>query len=49
MPLRPIDTQIVVTQVNRVSESSSHNNTAMLNAAVQGSIDVKKKDKKQND
>jgi hypothetical protein len=46
MPLRPIDTQIIMTQVNRVSQTSSHNNAALMNAAAQGAIETKKNDRK---
>jgi hypothetical protein len=46
MPLRPIDTQIIISQVNRVSQSSSHNNATLLNASVQASSEIKKNDRK---
>ena len=44
MPLRPIDTQIVISQVNRVSQTANHQNAAFLNAASQASTEIKKKD-----
>ena len=46
MPLRPIDTQIIISQVNRVSQASSHNNTTLLNASMQASSEIKKNDRK---
>ncbi len=46
MPLRPIDTQVVISQVNKVAQSTSHNSATLLNAASQASTQIKKNDRK---